>query len=167
MINGGSAGVSPEAVRRFIASVAEEGASAPAGAGVPLAGGTRPSARGIGRGLLGPTEEFLREKHEEIEEEERRWLLSHPASVVADGPSSGNGEADRVGEPVNTEVMMIRREAAVQATEAPQPAQNAAEAAEPRKRGDAFGKFRGMLSSTEEFLRRKHEEIEEEERRGL
>jgi hypothetical protein len=73
--------------------------------------------------------------------------------------------------------MMIRREGTTDTGEALQPVRNAAgerpalppnaaaETTEPRKRGSAMGKYRGMLSSTEEFLRRKHEEIDEEERR--
>lgn len=165
MMDGKSAGASPEAVRRFINSAVDEGTSTAAVAGVPLSAGTRPSARGKYVGSPSRTDGSLREKHEEIVEEERRWLLSHPAPISADVPSPGNGEGYRMKEPAETEVMTIRRQAAVQATEAPPPARNAAEAAEPRKRGSAFGKFRDSLSSTEEFLRRKHEEIEEEERR--
>lgn len=72
MMDGESAVVPPEAVRRFINSAVEEGTSTAAVAGVPLAAGTRPSARGVGSALLGPTENFLRENHEEIGDEERR-----------------------------------------------------------------------------------------------
>lgn len=133
-----------------------------------------PRKRGDGfgkfRDAFSSTEEFLRRKHEEVEEEERRRSRPSPAESVAGVAASNVGI---FGRPLSTGARMVGREGdeelgaargpageepAVPAITPPQPR-------EPHLRGSAMGKFRGMLSSTEEFLRRKHEEIEEEERR--